>query len=481
MKKIIFTLLALVASMAMPALAQDKTDTLYVVKGGKLVGTYEVGKDVDYISFTKPVTPPDAGGNYVQYGDTREAMKSAFVMKQDGLLYVILSPVEGLTTYEEITAAGNYLFVAIPEDKAGEDIKFTDYSDSDDYYQAVYMSADYEVLAGTTNYEISDCDYSELTVKVGLTDDEVSVSVHGDPLAEGGSAFDASYTGSYASPAEASANTFTFDGETKELRAAFYKVNEDDATVDLYFTSGNIDDAKKLEDCYQYAHVQVPYSALAGGEIDITGGGQFQFDLYDNIAEQEYHLSTDNVGTATGTISVTMMAENSYAFSVDIQDLTLNGTSHTFQAYYEGECMPYDTSTPNAYRLQGQDDVELKSAVVTHSGDIYTVYLSKKDGVTTVEGMSDADIVVEVPDVFMTDERKGFSGTEDNAKISVTYDGVKYNQASTKGSDANALGGGMKTKLENGRLAIEFYVMNIYQYDDANLTGYYEGPVTVIE
>ena len=31
--------------------------------------------------------------------------------------------------------------------------------------------------------------------------------------------------------------------------------------------------------------------------------------------------------------------------------------------------------------------------------------------------MADADIVVEMPDVFMTNELKGFSGTEDNAKI----------------------------------------------------------------
>ena len=158
------------------------------------------------------------------------------------------------------------------------------------------------------------------------------------------------------------------------------------------------------------------------------------------------------------------------------------GTGRNFSAAYEDEFAEYSLEVPNAYGLQNQETTALNSAVVTHADGIYTIYLSTKENVTTVEGMADADIVVEMPDVFMTNELKGFSGTEDNAKISVTYDGVKYNQAncSYTNDNAAALGGNARVNLTDGNLDIDFAIYNIYQYSNANLTGHYEGPVTVL-
>ena len=68
-KKLFFSLVAL-AGLAMPVSAQQddtQKDFMYVVKNGMVVGTYEVGKDVDYITFTKPETPQ--ASNFVKYGD----------------------------------------------------------------------------------------------------------------------------------------------------------------------------------------------------------------------------------------------------------------------------------------------------------------------------------------------------------------------------------------------------------------------------
>lgn len=472
-------------SMAPLAVAQDEEqgDSVFIVKNGVIAGSYKLGTDVDYLTFRKPAVPDTPQeGNSALYGDTTDELQSAFVMKQSGLLYVLVSTEPGQTSYEDIVAAGNYLLVAIPESKVGEELKLSDYVDSDDYLQAYYMNVDGDALAGASNWELADNGYTDGTIKVELTDEQLSVAVNfaSDATADTpGTLLKASYTGAYASEA-ARANTFVYDGEKKETKAVFYQMNEDDATVDFYLTSGNIDDAKMLEDCYQYAHITVPYSTLWSGAIDITGNTEFKFDLVDNFNQQTFSLSTGNVGSATGTISVAMQSEDTYTIAIAVDGF---GDGHTFLATYDGQCLPYDLSTPNAYALQNGESVTLSSAVITHADGLYTVYLSHKEGVTTVEGMADADIVLVTPEAFVNDGIKGFSGDEERAKVSITYDGVTYSQANTtKGGDsALALGGNVNLSLTDGKVAVDFTLFNIYKYSNANMSGHFEGPATVIE
>lgn len=476
MKKIIMTL-ALMAGMTVSAAAQDvaQKDSVYVVKNGVVVGAYEVGKDVDCLTFTKPSTP-DAQGNYAKYGDTTEELRSAYVTRQSGLLYVLVSTVAGQTTYDGITGAGNYLCVAIPESMVGQELKLADYADSDDYLQAYYMDVDYETLAGASIYDLSDNGYADGTIKVDLTDGQVSVTVGFTPNGDG-TAFMASYTGAYATDAQ-DTNLFNVDTESNQTKAAFYKVNEDEATVDLYLTIAPIDDAKKFEDCRQTVHLTVPYSALWSGAFDITGDTDFKLDFTAAYGDEKYSFSKGNVGNATGTINVTMQSEGSYAV-----DINIDGFGHSLRVVYGGEWMPYDLSTPNAYAWQNGESVQLRSAVVAHANGLYTVYLSQREGVTTVAGMADADIVAVTPEEYLNDGLKGFSGDETRAKISITCDGVTYCQANTTNGGDNALGmgGNVNLQLSGDQLAIDFALFNIYKYSNANLSGHFEGTATVVE
>ena len=452
-KKLFFSLVAL-AGLAMPVSAQQddtQKDFMYVVKNGMVVGTYEIGKDVDYITFTKPETPQ--ASNFVKYGDKTVDLKSALVVKMDGQLYVFLSPKEEIPSnyVDLLNGEDDYVMIQIPEDKNGEELNLAELAEDPDadYMQAYFTNPTAEnFYGGTSTFDFADDGFTAGTLKVETAEGMLNVSVN---LTNSNSEknFQVSYLGSCISPSDDATNYFTVDGLEKKVNAAFYKDDEENAAMDFYITSGTIESAKDLENCYTYAHIQVPYSALDGTPIDITAvnAKKFKFDFIDNIQEQTYNLSNGNIGNATGTISVQLM-------------------------------------TSNAYRLQTQEDTELNSAVVTHSGDIYTIYLSSKENVTTVEGMADADIVVEMPDVFMTNEVKGFSGTEDNAKISVTYDGTKYNQANCSYVEDNAaaLGGNARVNLtEDDKLDIDFSVFNIYKYNNANLTGHYKGPVTVIK
>ena len=483
-KKILFSIAAM-AAMAMPATAQQddtQKEYMYVVKGGIVVGTYEIGKDADYITFAKPEAPQAT--NFVKYGETTVEMKSAMVMKMDGQLYVFLSPNETIpTNYMDLMmGTDDYAMVQIPEGRMGEEIDLAELTKNEDadFIQAYFMNPNDGPYGGTCTDDFTDEGFSAGTIKVEAAENMVNVNVN---LTNSDSSkdFQISYLGESVSPSDDTTNMFNVDGIEKKVNAAFYSDDEENAVMDFYITSGTIENSRELEDCYQYAHIQVPYSALDGTPIDITDANakDFKFDFIDNIQEQTYNLSNGNIGNATGTISVQLMAGNTFKINVNVENF---GTGRNFSAAYEDEFAEYSLVVPNAYGLQNQETTALNSAVVTHADGIYTIYLSTKENVTTVEGMADADIVVEMPDVFMTNELKGFSGTEDNAKISVTYDGVKYNQAncSYTNDNAAALGGNARVNLTDGNLDIDFAIYNIYQYSNANLTGHYEGPVTVL-
>ena len=102
MRKILFLLVLLVGALV-PAVAQTATpDSVFVVRNGRIFSAYEVGKDVDNITFAKKQVAPD--NSVVVDGETIE-MKSSLVMQQDGMMYAILSADEGLTTMDEIFAS----------------------------------------------------------------------------------------------------------------------------------------------------------------------------------------------------------------------------------------------------------------------------------------------------------------------------------------------------------------------------------------
>lgn len=472
MKKIVFSILAALG-MTLSGYAQTTADSVFVVKDGKVVGAYEVGKEVDYLTFHRPA---QSLTNYVQVGDEQTELHGAYVTSSYGYTYVLCTPSTEDQTYDDITNGDcNYLFVCIPEGKVGQDVTL---STEEDYAQGYWMTPDYNYDAGTNNYDMADDGYTEGVIHVDLTDDEVTVSLTFTPE-EGGKTFTAYYKGAYAKEAEIT-QFFTFDGEEKECKAAFYSYNEDDATVDLYYTSGDITDAKRLEDCYQYVHLQVPFSALWNGEFDISGTTEFKLDIVDNVNEVTYSLSQGNIGTATGVISVAMNSTDSYTTTIDLTGIE---AAHSLSVSYDGEHLPYDLSTANSYQLQNEDATELKSAVLTYADDKYTIYLSKQEGVTTVEGMADADITLVVPVSLVDGDTYGFSGDSPRDQISVSYDGVTYNQANTTlgGDDKLAIGGNVACSATTSTITVDFNVYNIYKYSNANLTGHYEGAMTWAE
>lgn len=219
-KKILFSVAAM-ATMAMPAKAmQDDTtkDFMYVVRNGMVVGKYEIGKDADYITFTKPETPQAA--NFVKYGDKSIEMKSAMVMSQDGYLYVFLSAKETTPTnfMDLMMGSDDYAMVMIPEEKMGEELDLTELSkDPDNNPTQVYYTNPQtnEPYGGTSTDDFTSDGFTAGTIKVEAAEGMVSVNVN---LANKDSSkdFQVSYLGACVTPDDDVTNVFNVDGIEKK-------------------------------------------------------------------------------------------------------------------------------------------------------------------------------------------------------------------------------------------------------------------------
>ncbi len=468
MKKILF-LLALIVC-AINGMAQDAAkDTLYVVKDGKVVGSYIVGEDVDWLTFKAPDVNP--GYNFVKFGESEYALKSAVIKKQGNYYLLYISPSEGLTTISEMLNA-DHLMLTVTPDLLGKEFNLSELDeDGDSYYYVYYVAESMEDPVGASFDDWSEL-YKDGTVKVVMDDNLLNLAFNWTGK-DGTDDFSGAYSGAYTF-IEESPYYFTVDGNRKDCKAVFCETKPDGVT--LYFTSGDITDAKRLPDTYYYASLFLPTKALNGEDIDITGSTEFELTFVDNINEQSINLSTDNIRNATGTLNVEKRSDGTYSAKIDVKDM--GSDSRSLAVYYEGTPMVYDTSTPNAYTLGEDAYTDITAAASKLEDGLYTFYFTSTGTAATADN---ADITVTVPTEFMTGEIKGFSGTETNAKISITYKGVTYNQASCKGSAALAMGGNVKATLDGTKLSIDFTVMGIILYDKQTLKGHYEGSVTNIE
>ena len=200
-------------------------------------------------------------------------------------------------------------------------------------------------------------------------------------------------------------------------------------------------------------------------------------DLYD---EERIEVSKGHLEDAAGTFSVSKSADNEYSLTLDLKYLGDN--SLKISGNYNGTFKVYDTTIPNQYQLgAGGTPVTIQSVVVDKTDvDICVIYISRQAGITTVAGMSAADAVVRVPKSMMEGAVHGFSGSAENAKISIAYEGVTYNQANTTNGHL-AAGGNASVALQGSEIEMTFNIFSIVQYDNSSLSGYYKGATTVIE
>lgn len=487
MKQKIFLLFAMLVGFAMQTMAKAATpDSVFVVKNGLIVSAYEVGKNVDNITFEKKVK---LDGNCVKIGDEVIEMKSALITTVNNYKCVYLSTLEGCTTVDAMLKGGKLLQVALTPALLDKELTFSTFNNEFDadneFFQVAYTDVD--EAKKNDDYEpvtVTSADWSTYytggSLNVSISEDKLSLHMQAMPKS-GEVLFAAQYNGAVTEMKE-TPNHFTVDGKRYEMRAVFAEKKTDG--INFYLTPGNIDNANELTNCYYYVRLFVPQSSMDGRVLSVQGNQKYELTFVDNVTDvnnaQTITISNGASASATGTISVLDNGNGTYTIKLNIEKLGNKADRTLDVVYEEGTPKEYTLALPSVYSVADGKAVNLKSAVLTHddAAGVYTVYLSAKAGVTTLAGMADADIVVTMPDAFVNDDAlHGFSGDETNAKVSVKYAGVTYSQATVKGTAALALGGNAKLTFADGKANVDFTVFNIKKYKGA-LKGHYEGNVT---
>ena len=433
--------------------------------GGKFTG--EAG-----CSYKAPAKLPSE----FSFGSEVRPLKSVVATVIGGIQYFYLSPYAGLTTVEDMSDT-EFLMIGINPAMLGQVLDITSYDGMDyAFYNMTELGAD--DLTAVDPYGWSEiCSAGKF--KVEKTDNRVKITFSFTLLS--GGKFEGSYEGAYSEIKQSTTNILTLNGEnTRDIKATFYE--KTDEGVALYLTPSRISSAADLENVNTYyVRLFVPNAGLNGQEVDITNTNlAFEFTYYSPYDEERIQISKGHLEDAAGTFSVSKSADNEYSLTLNLKYLGDN--SLKISGNYSGTFTVYDTTIPNEYRL-GADGapVTIQSVVVDKTGaDISVIYLSRQAGITTVAGMSAADAVVRLPKAMMDGVLRGFSGNEENAKISITYEGVTYSQANTTLGNL-ALGGRTSVSLQGNEVEMTFEVVGIKKYGDASLSGYYKGAVTVIE
>lgn len=433
--------------------------------GGKFTG--EAG-----CSYKAPAKLPSE----FSFGSEVRPLKSVVATVIGGIQYFYLSPYAGLTTVEDMSDT-EFLMIGINPAMLGQVLDITSYDGMDyAFYNMTELGAD--DLTAVDPYGWSEiCSAGKF--KVEKTDNRVKITFSFTLLS--GGKFEGSYEGAYSEIKQSTTNILTLNGEnTRDIKATFYE--KTDEGVALYLTPSRISSAADLENVNTYyVRLFVPNAGLNGQEVDITNTNlAFEFTYYSPYDEERIQISKGHLEDAAGTFSVSKSADNEYSLTLNLKYLGDN--SLKISGNYNGAFAVYDTTIPNEYRL-GADGtpVTIQSVVIDKTdADICVIYLSRQPGITTVAGMSAADAVVRLSKTMLDGVLRGFSGDDENVKISITYEGVTYSRANTTLGNL-ALGGRTSVSLQGNEVEMTFEVVGIKKYGDASLSGYYKGAVTVIE
>ena len=353
MKQKIFLLFAMFVGFAMQTLATAATpDSVFVVKNGRIVSAYEVGTDVDNISFPKRI---QLDGNCVKVGDDVYEMKSAVVTTVNNYKYIYLSTLEGCKTPEDVMKGGKNLQLAFSPTLLDKYVEFNafghDFDADKDFFQAVFMDVDeynrnddYEPVS-VSSYDWNDY-YSDGLLQMSFAGGKLALNLEATPK-KGETLLAAQYNGAYTEVV-ANENHFIVDGKRYEMRAAFAEKKADG--VNFYLTPGNIGSANELDNCYYYVRLFVPQSNMDGSELDVQGNKKYELTFVDNVTDvnnpQTFSISNDAPASATGTISVLDNGDGTYTIKSKASSIKSARMLVMKENDWDDALNAYDVETP---------------------------------------------------------------------------------------------------------------------------------------
>lgn len=403
--------------------------------------------------------PPEEGieDNTYVLGDTATPVGSAFGIGERGLIYVVISPDEGISSFKDMTDKTQYLQFAIDPDLEGRDVDVE--TETEPYgvfgeiggYSLTALADAKEDLAGTF------C--------VKLTDDGFTLSAKLTIKADG-KKLECKASGKYT-PAVVSDNFYTVNDETFPIRAGFYI--EEETCTRLFLTTSQVEEGTKLDDqAYHVVRIAVDNSLL-GKRVDVATAEGFTFEFFSNLnAYNTIAIGTGKPDKGTGWFRVEKGSQPE-TYTVEY-DVTMGGAQYT--GCFSGKMTDYyyEIPLPNEYTVNKKDTRAINSTVMTLADGLCTVWVSPAENLATVEAIEASEGVVRmtIAESFADGSVCGFSNLDN--MTSITFEGK-----TRTGADGNL--GNVSLRFDgDDNILVKF---NLYD-SDLPMRGYFKGKAVII-
>lgn len=457
-------------------LTDENQDGNYDAKG-KFNITFKDGK-----TFTGEIactyTAPVPLSNEVAFGDEHIAIKSTYATVVRGNLIIYLCPTEGLTDSESIVDSDNFLSIGINPNKVGQVMDITT-------EESIYT------LFNVLNWTSPDAPEKDIAIANETWEDYcTNGTIQVDALENNNIKFSfditmlsgKSFKGAYDGPCTiditepSTTNIITVNDITQDIKASFYM--KAGGLTFLYLTPAGITNFEDIFNVNSYfVSLAVPDEALDGTEININTSDNFSV-MYSNNSDVDIWINQEEREGATGTYSIKSIgnADNEYEVTMD-----MHIGNYTITGNYSGKFMSDAPPVKeNEYQLGVDGEkVSINSVIIDKKSDndMCDIYLSNQSGLTSIEDIKAADpIIIRILKTALDGELQFFSQKE---PMSIAYKGKAYDKTNVSNEELN--GGSAAVALETDHATIEFKLFQIVEYGPADLIGYYDGEVTVIE
>lgn len=457
-------------------LTDENQDGNYDVKG-KFNITFKDGK-----TFTGEIactyTAPVPLSNEVAFGDEHIAIKSTYATVVRGNLIIYLCPTEGLTDSESIVDSDNFLSIGINPNKVGQVMDITT-------EESIYT------LFNVLNWTSPDAPEKDIAIANETWEDYcTNGTIQVDALENNNIKFSfditmlsgKSFKGAYDGPCTiditepSTTNIITVNDITQDVKSAFYM--KDSGLTFLYLTPAGITNFEELNSVSSYyVCITVPDEALDGREVDISSADDFAVMYYNPTNEDQYYNIKDEQN-ATGSYHIKKIGDTGDEYEITIN---VRIDNNTISGNYSGKFMSDAPPVKENEYYLGVDGekVSINSVVIDKKSDndMCDIYLSNQSGLTSIDDIKAADpIIIRILKTALDGELQFFSQKE---PMSIAYKGKTYDKTNATNGELN--GGSATVTLETDHATIEFKLFQIVEYGPADLIGYYDGEVTVIE
>lgn len=422
---------------------------------------------------------PELPANYLKYGEMVVELRSMSYIINDaenlGYQYAMaMTPNEGVASFYEIIELDEYLFLSL-----GEELLFEAIDGNGGKIDVMGISSDdvvYMFVAKVGDLDIVD----NANGRLNITSGEVVVSLDE-------TTYDISITARYATVVgdiEVVA-TLPFEQHEEVVSGSYYRYTCGDIEVDTTIGSAYVEQVpngviyticKDSIKTYVY-YEDTPFlkvmvtgkSAEDNFDIDVaTYDGEFSIWACDPIKGMDLRVSNDNRANRTGLISVKDGV-------LTCKALTYNDTC--VDVCYVDEYRSVNECVNISYDKR-RELFTPRSVVLDNSGESeYKIYVSRKEGITTVEGMSSPDVVLTYPKEGWEKWLMKGNFISGSSYPDMTF---KYTRSTYKKGEGDCYG--MNGQIpeydaESGRLRLN---LNLYT-EEGGIALYYSGAFTLVE